>query len=164
MEDNTILDSLNDDSSGKGLSLTNEIKGYLSETARWAKFISIIMFVMTGFAVLFAIFGGAIMGSMASAFGQGGAGMGLIGGVGIFIMYGLVAALLFFYSWYLYKFATQMKMALLGSDQDALVTSFSNLKSYYKLSGIVMLIGVIFYGIFFVIAIITGLGVAAGGF
>jgi hypothetical protein len=164
MEDNTILDSLNDDSSGKDLSLTNEIKGYLSETARWAKFISIVMFVMTGFAVLFAIFGGAIMGSMASAFGQSGAGMGLISGVGIFIMYGLVAALLFFYAWYLYKFATQMKIALLGSDQDALVTSFSNLKSYYKLAGIVMLIGVVFYGIFFVIAIIAGLGVAAGGF
>jgi hypothetical protein len=163
MEDNTILDSLNDNSSIGDLHLSNEIRSYLSETARWAKFISIVMFVFTGFVALIAVFGGTILGAMSSALGQG-AGLGAIGGVGIFIMYGLVAVLLFFYGWYLYKFATQMKIALAGSDQDALVSSFSNLKSYYKLAGIIMLIAVVFYALFFVIAIITGLGMAAGGF
>jgi Family of unknown function (DUF5362) len=162
MEDNTILDSIENNTSGD-LQLSNEIRGYLSETARWAKFISIVMFVFTGLVALIAIFGGSIMGSLGAAMGQSGAGLAMMGGVGIFIIYGLIAVLLFFYAWYLYKFATQMKVALAGSDQDALVSSFSNLKSYYKLAGIVMLIGVIFYGIFFVIAIIAGLGAAAAG-
>ena len=44
--------------------------GYLSETARWAKFLSIVGFVMCGIIVVFALFFGSII-SIFSKLGRG---------------------------------------------------------------------------------------------
>ena len=119
------------------LVITNDIRVYLRETAKWAKFLSILGFIFIGLMVIGSIFMGSFMTSMASDFG-GSPGMM---DTGFFTAYFIVMALISIIPvLYLYRFATKIKLALESDNQDVLSEGFRNLKSYYKFIGIIMAI------------------------
>ncbi|MFT4022366.1 MAG: DUF5362 family protein [Flavihumibacter sp.] len=126
--------------------------GYLTETAKWAKFLSIIGFIVCGFIVLGGIgFASMLGGLMQNTNGMGGAGFGLVS-----IIYIAFAALYFFPCLYLYRFSVAMQAALAVSDNRKLQESFMNLKSTFKFMGILTIIILAFYAL----AIVFG-GLAA---
>ncbi len=150
---------LDDSVPSDSLVLTQDVKSYLLETAKWSKLLSIVGFVMIAFVVIAAVFAGLFMGTMMSSMTEdlGGAG-GALGGVGVTIMYLLIALLYYFPLMYLYKFSSKMKTAITDNNQEQLSESFKNLKSCYKFIGILTLITVILYGLIFVFALIGGAG------
>jgi len=139
-----------------GLGIDPAAKAHLAEAARWARFLAIVGFIMCGLVVVVGIFAGSIFGTMASSFG-GTAGL-TPGGVGFSaffaVIYIVMALVIFFPYLFLFRFANKMKTALVSNDQTTLNTSFQNLKIMFRYVGIVTIIGLAFYAIIFLIAIL----------
>lgn len=138
------------------LQLDSSAKDFLKEIGKWAYFLSIIGFIGLGFLVLIAIFAGAIFSTIGSSM----PGMGAYGssfGAGLTFAYLLIAALYFFPIYYLYKFSSNVKKAFRDNDSAVLADSLGYLKSHYKFIGILMIIMLGIYALFFVFAIIAGL-------
>lgn len=130
------------------LQIDQQSIGYLSETARWAKFLSIVGFVVCGFMVIFSLFFGSIMSmfsklnSSSDAFG--GSTMAL-GSYAFSIVYIIIALLYFFPCLYLFNFSSKMQTALRNNDQINLNAAFGNLKSCFKFVGILTIVVLSFY-------------------
>ena len=128
--------------------------GYLSETAKWAKFLAILGFIMCGFMAIAAFFLPLLMNFIPEGemmpMGMIGKGLGMM----MTVLYLGLALLLLMPCLYLYRFSTKMKIALLQSDSEVLDTSFSNLKSFFKFYGIMTIISLSFYVLIFIISIL----------
>ncbi len=127
---------------------------YLSETAKWAKFLAIMGFIFCGIIIIVAFFAGTIFsGSMAdsrfSAFGA-------LGGVGIAAIYIVLGLIYFFPCLYLFNFASKMQAALRIRDQDILDESFKNIKSCFKFMGIFTIVLLSFYVLVIIFAVVMG--------
>ncbi|MFT7588091.1 MAG: hypothetical protein ACI959_000297 [Limisphaerales bacterium] len=142
------------DLNSDGLSITPAIQTFLRETAKWAKFISILGFIGLGLMIVAAIAMATVLGSlMQSEMGA----MGAMGGGAFSVVYILIALLYFFPILYLYRFASKMQRALDGNDQTFLLESFESLKSHYKFIGILAAIFMAFYALAFIIGILGSL-------
>jgi len=146
---------LDDNFTTDGVSITEEIKSYLYETAKWGKFLSIVSFVFLGLVVIVLLgllfFGGAAMSDFGEAAGTAGLSFGFM-----VVFYGFFIALYFIPTLYLYRFSTKMKTALDANDQESLSSSFMNMKSMFKFWGIFMAIIIGFYAIGIASALIMG--------
>jgi Family of unknown function (DUF5362) len=128
---------------------------HLYETAKWASFLSIMGFIGTGIIAIVAIFAGTILGSLSSNSPYG-SGPAALGAGFVTMIYLVVAAIYFFMSLFLFRFATKMKTALNTTDQQSLNNSFLNLKNLYKMMGILTIV----YLAILVLALIFGVGAA----
>lgn len=126
MESNQSLFSLNIDP---------VTKVHLTETARWARFLAIVGFVSLILMVVIVIGALVFVGTQETP-----APMFPGMGVAMALYYVIIAAIWFIPLLYLWRFAAAMNTALNGNDQQALNTSFLNLKSCFKFVGIVTVI------------------------
>lgn len=122
---------------------------FLSETAKWAKFLSIVGFIIISLILVGGIALGITL-SSTPGFDMGGgfAGVSLI----FTLIYFLIALLYFFPCLYMYRFSARMKNALLANNQEALNAAFGNLKSCFKFMGITT---IVFIGLY-LLSIIFG--------
>jgi len=111
----------------------------LSETRKWANFLSILGFIGIGIMVVVGIIGG-IAGAM-SSFG-GGALMALI--------YIIVAGLYSIPVYYLFMFSSEMRNALETRQSYSIESAFENLKSHYKFIGIFTIVILSLYFLIFI--------------
>ena len=135
------------------LNIDSYSRQYLFEAARWAKFLSIVGFIICGLIALAGIFAGSMLSSFSSRYG-GGNDMGMMrsfGGLAI-VFYLLVAVLYFFPCLYLYRFSNRMRTALASESQSELNASFENLKSLFKFVGIMTIIILSIYVLIFLFA------------
>ncbi|MEC3880549.1 DUF5362 family protein [Parapedobacter sp. 10938] len=131
------------------LVINNEIHLFLSETAKWSKFLAIVGFIMAALIILagiaFMIFGSAFAAQLPAQF----AFTGMIG-----VIYAVMGLLYYFPAKYLYDFSTYAHQALAIQNQEALVYAFSKLKSFYKFWGIMMVIVLAVYGVALVFGVL----------
>jgi Family of unknown function (DUF5362) len=133
------------------LRIDPQTSGFLSESAKWARFLAIVGFIFCGLIVLVAVFAGSVLSSAFRNFaGEG----GLIGSAFITVFYILFALLLFFPCLFLYNFSTKMLIALRTNDQELLTTSFKNLKSWFRFYGIVTIVVLALYGLGIILALV----------
>lgn len=142
MEHNSSFDSFE-------LQFTPVAQGFLRETAKWARFLSIVGFIFIGLYVLLALMmfamGGAMDAASENMDGMGGMGMmGAVGGAAMGVLYLICALIYFFPILYLYRFASNTLSALDSNNTDQLTNGLENLKSHYKFMGILMCIALIF--------------------
>lgn len=116
--------------------------GYLKETAKWAKFLSILGFIGCGLIVLIGLGMTFFFSSFNSPELAGPVGMY---SSGLSLVYIAMAALYFFPCLYLYRFATGMQTALQAGEPVQLQTSFRNLKSCFRFIGILTIILISIY-------------------
>ncbi len=133
-----------------------EIEGsssrFLSETAKWAKFLSIVGFILCGLLVILALFMGTLMGTTFSQI----EGAGLLGGgMSIFVtlFYLIIAVLYFFPCLYLFRFSNKMKGALIENNQVEMTSAFENLKSCFKFMGIMTIVILSLYALAILFAV-----------
>jgi len=105
---------------------------FLTETAKWANFLSILGFIGLGLMVLVSLF--MLVIGASSSF------MPLGNGIFVGIFYILIAGFYFVPINYLYKFSSNMKNALRTNNQTSLTASFEYIKSHYKFIGILTLV------------------------
>jgi Family of unknown function (DUF5362) len=159
MENNELLDLDMQSASQDGL--TSEEKNYLFTAAKWSKFLGIVGFIFTGLILVASIFVLSIGSSISGLESSSGMGVGsMFGMMGAFmgVIYIALAALYFFMSLYLYRFGTKMQAGLESSLTDNRTLGFKNLKSYFKLMGIVMAAILILYALVFLFGILSVLG------
>lgn len=126
---------------------------HLAETAKWARFLSIIGFIFCGLAAVGGLAMATVLGSLMPG------GTGLMGTGVLSVIYIALAALYFFPCLYLYRFATAMRTALAVSDNLKLQEAFGNIKSCFKFMGILTIVILAFYGL----AIVGGIMAAMFG-
>ena len=134
------------------LQIDRQVSTYLSETAKWGKFLSIMGFIFCGLFVIVAFFAGT---TMATSFNQLGVGDRAWLRPVITVVYLILALLYFFPCLYLFNFSVKMQRALRTNDQLSLTESFKNLKSCYKFMGILTICILSFYVLAIIIVIIS---------
>lgn len=143
------------------LTITEDIRSYLYETAKWTKFLSIIGFIFTAIMVLFTFGIGAFITALSKL---SPANPMLAMGSGFLTVYCLLIALLYFYpSLLMFKHSNAAKKAVLYGDQLSLSAAMSSMKSFFKFWGILMIIMIALYVIIFIMAIIGGIAAASAG-
>jgi hypothetical protein len=136
------------------LQLDQSSINFLSETARWSRFLAIIGFIYCGLMILVGIFIGTIMSMItASTMAETAPSMIGTGFSGALII--IVSLLLFLPAYYLFNFSTKMRRALHNNDQLVLNESLKNLKSFFKFYGIFVIVVISFY-ILLLLAVIFG--------
>lgn len=130
-------------SENHALQLNSTMMGFLSETAKWAKFLSILGFIGIGLMVLGAFSMSVFLSSTDSQMPFAGNSMIIVAiYLGLSILY-------FFPVLYLYKFSNHTKTAINQKNNYALQDSLMNLKSHYKFMGISAIVIIVMYvGIF----------------
>jgi hypothetical protein len=124
------------------LQIDQQNTSYLTEIARWGKFLSIIGFISIGLLTLFFTIS-LLTGGSTSAASFGGTSYEMANTLGRTVVPAIMIVLFliyFFPTFYLYKFSTQMQTALRNNDQINLNNAFGNLKSAFKFVGILTII------------------------
>jgi hypothetical protein len=148
----------NQDSTIFNLNLDSTILNYLSETARWGKFLAIVGFIMCGILFLLGLILPAYFNKMSSyspyrqqnVFGSMGVGF-------IFFIYIIIAIIYFFPCLYLLRFSNSTKAALASNDQFKLTDSFRNLKTLFKYVGVVTIVILSIYALMIVFGVISAM-------
>jgi hypothetical protein len=127
---------------------------YLRDAAKWARFLAIAGFVFCGLFVVFAIVVATVLANLLNTMGTGPATGGM-GAAPISAVYIFIALLNFFPNLYLYNFAARMRLALQDNDQDQLNIAFRNIRGLFRFVGVLMIIGLGMFILFFLILLIT---------
>ena len=138
------------------LQVDHHVNNYLSEAAKWGKFLGILGMIFCGLIVLFGLFFGSMVGAMMPM----GDGMGAMGamGAGFFTVIYLIIALVYFLPClFLFRFGSHAQTALKNNEQAKFQSSIKNLKSCLKFMGILMIIILAIY----VLAAIVGIAASA---
>lgn len=135
------------------LQIDPQSQSYLAETAKWAKFIAIVSFVMVGFIIIGLFSAAALMATDTFVdSGMGNYGSGFFVGVGIVMVLLVVVPNIF-----LFRFANKMQLALRHNHQPSLITAFSNIKSCYKFIGIFYLVIISIWVLSFIVGLFAGM-------
>lgn len=138
------------------LVVTEEIRSYLYDSARWTYFLSIVGFVTTGLIILSAFSAPAVLSSM-SAQGMS-PSLSKIGGTGLSFVLFIYAMLVFYPSLLLNRYSNSAKKAVLYGSQDDVAIAMKKMKDYFKYCGILTIVLIVFY-IFAIISTgMAGLG------
>lgn len=148
-----LFDNPSNESGLFNFGIDEEAKGYLLDTARWTKFLAIVGFVCIGILILAGAFMSSILGSFSRQIGSSAT---IPGGIMV-VVYIVIGVLYFFPTYYLFKFSTQVKPALLTANQSGFNHALSNLRNAFRFIGILTLIILCFYALAFIIA---GMGMA----
>jgi Family of unknown function (DUF5362) len=141
------------------LQIDHQTNSFLSEAAKWGKFLAIMGFIFCGIMAIAALFAGRSMASMMPGLSTTEGTTAVIGGF-VTVFYLIFALIYFFPCLYLFNFSSKMQVALRSNQQDLLNTSFRNLKSCFKFMGILTIVILSFW--ILAIIIIIGAGMAAG--
>jgi hypothetical protein len=139
------------------LQLNDYSKGFLRETAKWTKFLTILGFIGIRLILLVMLIGEAAYqssgyGSFSSELG----GASIVGKIVFLIVLGIY----FVPIYYLFQFSNKMKRALQSEDEETLTQAFEYLKSHYKFVGIFTIVILSLY----LVTIVVGVVVAATAF
>jgi hypothetical protein len=143
------FDLLNND-----LQVSPTAQNYLTESARWGKFLSIMGFILCVIMAVIAFVLPALMvrvppyNGMSESFSSGMR-------IGMTVMYLLFAVLFLFPCLYLYRFSVKMQAAAKTVSQENFEESLMNLKSMFKFYGIFTIIILSVYALAFVIGMIA---------
>ncbi len=129
---------------------------HLRETAKWAKFLAIVGFVICGILIIVAVFAGTLLSTMSGGLGSP-ASQSFLGAGFLSAIYIVIAVIYFVLSLFLYRFASKMQVALLSTDQENFNVALYNLKLVYRITGIIVVV----YLAIVALATIFGIGAAA---
>lgn len=136
-----------------GIQLTSTDLANLRTAGKWGRFIAIVSLIGMALMILLVLFFGGTMMALASP--EMGA-MGAAGGTFVLIIYLAMFALYIYPLVKLYQFSTNAIKAADSGNSVAASDSFAALGSMYKFMGILLVIVLGLYALFFVLALIGG--------
>ncbi|MFW5886882.1 MAG: DUF5362 family protein [Bacteroidota bacterium] len=120
----------------------------LDETRKWTKFIAIVGFVVLGLIVI----AGFSVAGMSRRFSPNFP----LPGIWLSITYIILAIVYFFPLYYLLRFSNQMKKSIKDNDHISLTSAFVNLRKHYRFIGILTILMILFYLVFFIVSMFAG--------
>lgn len=134
--------------SNDSIAINDEIKDYLLESAKWAKFLSILGFIGLGLIALASILI-VILGSSSGSYSNRSEQPAWI----VFI-YITLAVVYYFPINYLFQFSTGVKRAINSNNQESFTSGFKNLKSHYRFVGIMSIVVLSIYVLIIIISML----------
>jgi hypothetical protein len=132
-----------------------EMKAYLTEAARWGKFLAIIGYI----GVCFLVLAGIIV-MIALSVAEGVSDINFP--VGIFgLIYIALAVAYYFPVHYLHRFSSSMKQGLSADDEQYVLSGFENLKSLFRFLGILTIVILSIYVL--ILIVVLPLSLILGG-
>ncbi len=110
---------------------------YLRGAARWARFLAVVGFIFCGLSLVTAILFASVFPNLFSSLGSGGLGRS---GAWLGAVFACISLLNFIPCFHLYHFGYRMRLALDNNDQEQLNSSFRNMRSFYRLVGVMMIV------------------------
>lgn len=138
------------------LRVSGVVLSVLGESAKWARFLAVVGFIM----VVFMLLGAWILPAMVAETTYSefdGALRQSYTATGVRINFIILAVLLFFPCLYLFRFASRMRHAIDHQHQAYFEASFENLKSTLKFYGIVTIVVLAIYAFAFIAVIALAL-------
>lgn len=146
----------------KRIELGQEALGYVETTRKWTMFFAILGFIVMGLMLVGSLAFGSLIGKMTSGMSglegmEGMEGMETakavsgIAGVTMFIVFLIFAVIYFFPMFYLLRFSRYSKKAIADQDSGLMTLALKNMKMYWKYIGILTIIVLAVYVIFFLI-------------
>ncbi len=143
------LDLLNND-----LQVTPQTQSYLTESAKWGKFLAIMGFIFCGFMIILAFIIPFVLSQVQQESTSLPVGFNSGLKAWLTLLYLLFAVLFFFPCLYLYKFSVKMQAATRNVSQENFDESLMNLKSMFKFYGILTIVTLSFYALIIIVSII----------
>lgn len=147
---------------GRRAGVRGDVIEELSKTRPWVLFLSILAFLfcgLMGLALVFIAIGG-LVGGMGSLAGDEFGGEGAIVVVMMFI-YGLlflVSILVYFFTGlYLFRYASSISDLKNDASHESLLQAMTHQRKFWRLMGIVILVGAVFYFLMIVLVIAGGM-------
>lgn len=119
-----------------GLQIDGDVRQQLAVASKWAKFISILVFVGCGLLLVFGVAGGAAIMSAFNRFGSFSNYFGEFGGTFFIIIVVFVVAVFCAVYYFLYAFAQKVKNALLSENTSDLNAGLRSLKTFFVITTI----------------------------
>lgn len=138
------------------LIVSEEMRSYIYDTTKWAKFLAIVGFAISGFLILTSFTIGPAMQSnaeLAAAMAKSG-----FTSIGITLVCLLYAFAVFYPSLLLFKYANKAQFGVLYGEQASLDEAFGKLKSLFKYWSVITIIGIVLYIMLVVFSAVTGAG------
>jgi len=136
------------------LVINEQAKYFLHIAGRWANFLAIIGFIVTGLIFICALFIGSILARLPQ-FQETTMPAGVTGFMSF--LYILVAVFHFFIAYYVYQFGAKIKSGIAHNDSQEAATAFGNLKSLFKLIGITTVVVLSLYILIIIIVILVAM-------
>lgn len=146
------------DSDNETLIITEDIRSYIYDTAKWTKFLSVIGFVFCAMTAMAAFSASAFISALAAM--DPANPLVKIGSETLTVGYLLMALILFYPSFLLFKYSTAAKTGVLYADQEQLNEAMSKMKSLFKFWGIVTIVVIALYMIAIFLGIVAGVAAA----
>ncbi|MFM6936016.1 MAG: DUF5362 family protein [Flavobacteriales bacterium] len=131
--------------------VSEQSKEFLLETAKWARFLSIVSFVALGIMALV----GVSVSFSAFLFSNETNPSNAAFAPALGILYIALGAVYFFPTIYLFRFSSQLKSAILEVDSETLESGFENLKSLFRFTGILTIVTLSFYALSILLVIVS---------
>lgn len=125
------------------LHIDNDVRQKLYETAKWSKFISIVMFVACGFMLLFGVLGGTAFLSIFKNMSSDYAFMNEIGGAVIIVVVLIIVAVIGLVYYFLFNFSQKIKAALVSDNTEDLNAGLRSLKIFFIISTVIAIISLL---------------------
>ena len=157
MEDQQIPPVTNQLENFFNISFDEAARAQIKQAAVWAKVVTLCAFIGYAVVLVVAIFGQSAYPSDYSSNGE------IIGGyVRTGNMVGVVITIAFgvFINYFLYRFAVATAKGMDNMDSIKTNEGFNNLRRYFKICGILIIIGLCFAVLALFIGIVVGLGVS----
>ncbi|SOD14703.1 DUF5362 family protein [Pedobacter xixiisoli] len=138
------------------LIVTEDMRSYIYDMAKWANFLGIVGFVISAFMLMAALTIGPTINSnpeMAKMLGQLGAMDGTTFSI-VFLIYGFA---IFFPSLLMVRYASKAKQGVLYGEQASLDEGIAKLKSLFKYFGVLTIIFIGLYLLTLISAILGGI-------
>lgn len=116
---------------GMDLEIDNQVRQQFYDTARWTKFISIVMFVACGLLLVFGTIGGAALYSVVKKMGAASGLLGELSGALFITIILLVTVVLAIVYYFLFNFSRKVKNALLSENAEELNAGLRSLKTFF---------------------------------
>lgn len=142
----------------EALWISEDVRSYIYETAKWTKFLSVIGFIFSALTAITAFGANAFLSAVPAD-----NPLQKIGAAGITIVYLLLAIVQFYPSLQLYKFSIAANQAVLFGEQTSLSEAMGKLKSFFKFWGIITIAFIALYVMMMIFVIVAGVAVAGHG-
>jgi hypothetical protein len=149
---------INSESKNVALEVTENSQNYLKITALWSKFIAIIYFIVIGLMVLCSLLM-IPMGALLKSYTNVPVPFSLLG-----LFYLALALVIFFPALYLFRFSKKTPHALATIDTLELEDGLKNMKSYWKFTGIMMIVAIAISVLVVPIVAIAAFAAGAAGY
>ena len=120
------------------LLVTEEIRSYIYETAKWTRFLSIVGLVFAAFLALMALSANGLMETMTAVAPS--SPLVKLGTAFLTVYFLCISLMLFYPSFLLFKYSNAANTAVLYADQENFTLAMKKMKSVFKFWGVVTIV------------------------